>query len=363
MRAVLILVGAAGLAHADGATMKQGAGGVFPVDNHDVQMVEESIEIAGEHEHLLADDSRLGVTVTYVFANRTDKKIDLQMGFPIAWDISGFYNQGDHCLDRQVSSAVSDFTVTIDGQSVEAVQKKGRKPGKTGCLDDDTAERVRQQDENSKGPWYHEYFVWPVSFAPKQQHTIVNKYHYNASTASRAGDWNQFEYVLKTGALWRKNIEKVSIVAHFGDRARLTESEPYEPELKNFDDDPFSFGNPEIKATPAGAHARRLADGTTEIYWQLRNYKPDENISFAYLTAAKARQAVREAISKLDLKKTPRPTLERARDTLHALYGRKFDDDKLAKRFSHKSWYIVDDNWQKAAATDKLLAAIEERLK
>lgn len=353
----------------DGATVKQGPGGVFPLRNQYVQMVEESIDVDVQRDHLLADDNRATVTVTYLFRNHADRAVNIDMGFPIAWDEAEFYVQGRNCLKRSTHNAVSDFTVTIDGAPVQAQLRPGRKGMRTGCLPDDAA-AVAQEGEataREKGPWYNEFYVWPVSFPPKGEHTIVNRYVYDARTSSRGGAWNQFEYVLKTGALWRGRIERVTIHVRFHDRAHIGtevsllgfarvngfEADPFRFTIEPDDDRPPGARERPV-LSPPGARARRSPDGKTELLWHLKAVKPEENISFGYVTAGAARQAIRENIERLDLRTAPPRVVQRARETLDALYGRTFEDPGVQRRFAVKSWYIADPAWQKHAAKDPL---------
>lgn len=360
---------------ADGAQVKQGAGGVFPLSNRDIQMVWETIDVTSLQAGPMSDDSTLAVTVTYLFRNRTGQAVALDMGFPITWDQAEFYSQGSGCMNRSTESAVSDFVVTVDGAEVKAAPRPGRKKIRTGCLKDQTyaQEQERDEQESKRGPWYHEFYVWPVSFAPHQEHTIVNRYRYNTFTKDRAYDWRQFEYVLKTGALWRGAIERVTIRVHFGDRVWVGKLGGYSEvdsqmqpggRLDSFEADPFKFVMDVSSVTPAGARAARLPDGSSELRWDLRNYKPGENISIHYLTARSAREQVKEAIERIDLAKASQVTLTRARDTLLALYGCEFADPKVQGRFAVKGWYIVDrQSSRERAAKDPLLQALEARLK
>ncbi|HNN93253.1 MAG TPA: DUF4424 family protein [Pseudomonadota bacterium] len=360
---------------ADGAQVKQGAGGVFPLSNRDIQMVWETIDVTGLQEGPMGDDSTLMVTVTYLFRNRTGQALSLDMGFPITWDQAEFYSQGSGCMNRSTESSVSDFVVTVDGAEVKATLRPGRKKIRTGCLKDAAYAQEQERDEQAskRGPPYHEFYVWPVSFAPHQEHTLINRYRYNTYTKHRAYDWRQFEYVLKTGALWRGPIERVTIRAHFGDRVWVggldgrsevdTQMQPG-GSLESFEADPFKFVMDVRSVTPAGARAARLPDGTSELRWELRNYKPSEDISIHYLTARSAREQVKAAIERIDLAKASQVTLTRAHDTLLALYGCEFADPKVQGRFAVKGWYIVDrQNARERAAKDPLLQAIAARLK
>lgn len=365
----LLLLLAPATALGDGATVKQGPGGVFPLQNQDVQMVEETIDVEVQRDHLLADDNLATVTVTYLFRNHADRAVSIDMGFPVAWDEAEFYIQGRNCLNRSTHNAVRDFTVTLDGAPVQAQLRPGRKGLRTGCLRDDAAERAREREAaaREKGPWYNEFYVWPVSFPPKGARTIVNRYVYDARTSSRGGEWNQFEYVLKTGALWRGRIDQVTIHVRFHDRARIgTEVSLIGfAEIQGFEADPFDFSIEQEDArhpsardraviSPPGARARRSPDGKTELLWHLKRVKPEENISFGYRTAGAARQAIREQLDRVDPRTAPPRVVQRARETLDALYGRTFEDPAVQRRFAVKSWYIADPAWQRNAAKDPL---------
>jgi hypothetical protein len=349
------------LAHADGAMVKQGPGGVFPLKSADVEMVEETIDVTLARDGLLAPDNVALVSVSYRFRNHAKHAVALDMGFPIAWDTSEFYAQGQRCFDRGTASAVSDFAVTIDGAAVTAVRKPGQPGIRTGCLDDDTAMAAREREAKvrERGPWYNEFFVWPVAFDAGAEHTIVNRYRYDARTTSRGGDWTELQYVLRTGGLWRGGvIGQVAINVHFGDRARVGFDPPAMEAPERFDDDPFVFKADLTKVKPDGAVVRRTPDGKTELTWRLTKLKPEANLAFAYATAGQARAAIRELISAAIKKPLPPRTLALARDTLDALHGRTFTDPALQKRFAAKGWYLTDPDWQRHAAADPLVAKV-----
>jgi hypothetical protein len=92
------------------------------------------------------------------------------------------------------------------------------------------------------------------------------------------------------------------------------------------------------------------------VIWKLRDYEPDGDVRVGYQTARAARVEVRAAIEKLNLEKTSRATLERARDTLLALHG--IGD----RRFASRSWYVVDPRMTRERVDDALLQKIDAQL-
>lgn len=366
----LFALNAAG-ARADGTYVKEGGGGIIALHNKDVRMVWETLDIAVDRKDLLAPDSQLTVTATYLFRNESKQPLAIEMGFPVAWDQSEFYAQAAHCFDRDSHSSVSEFSVTVDGQVMSAILREGKKPIKTGCLKDEAANRAREREAkaNEKGPFYHQFYVWPIAFAPGADHTVINHYRYDAKVT---GYWeeNDLVYILKTGGLWRGSIDKLSIRFHLGDRGCVYEGGPESciagvgDELHDFTDDPFKLSRevPE-KITPAGGKLHRLPDGTDELLWALSGYKPESDVRLAYQTALAARNAVRKSIEKLDLRNTNARRLAWARDTLLALYGLTFTDPITQKRYAQKSWYVIDPTMtRERAATDKLLVNVEASL-
>jgi Domain of unknown function (DUF4424) len=366
--AVLLL--AARVARGDGAYVKAGGGGVIALQNNDVQMVWEAIDAAVERADLLAEDDRLIVTVTYRFRNDTNRAIAFDMGFPVRWDESEFYQQEKSCVRVKTKSPVSAFSVSVDGEAVPTALRRGRKPIRQGCLSDIEEAAKREEKANQKAPFYHEFYVWPMAFAPHQARTVVNRFQYSARATGHddddySGD-NRWVYILKTGSLWHGTIKRLTIRLHFGDRGCVCGFEDDEggsclegtsPELTNFNADPFKLSTKVPDSVePSGARLRRLADGTDEVIWKLRDYEPDRDVRVGYETARAAWVEVRAAIEKLNLEKASRATLERARETLLALHG--IGD----RRFAGRSWYVVDPKMTRERVDDALLQKIEAQL-
>ena len=356
---------AARCALADGTYVKEGGGVVVPLPNADVQLVWETIDLAVERKGLLSADDTIVVSVTYLFRNLTDRKVSLSMGFPVGWDLREQYWQAGGYVDRQRSSPVSGFTTTIDERSVRVRLRPPRVPRLKPLHDDEEADPRREGEPDEFGAL--QYYVWRVTFGPKQEHTVVNRFRYDA-TAGVYWEENLFRYVLRSGAAWAGPIERATIRFRLGDRGCLRKEGPDScieglEELRGFQEDPFRFAGDTAGVTPEGATVRQAPDGTTEVVWDLRDFEPDEDIAFGYETARAARAAVRSAIAALDLARTEPDVLQDARDTLLALQGLRFDDPATQARFAARSWYVVDPAMTHARASkDPLVRAITKAL-
>jgi len=362
------LAAAAG-ARADGTYVKEGGGTVVPLPNGEVRLVDETIDIAVERDGLLAPDDTLTVTVTYRFRHLTDRKVALSMGFPVGWDTREQYAQAEDYLDRERRCPVSDFAATVDGAPAAVRPKPPRVPPLRPLAEPWELEEAQRREGVPDPFGALQYFVWRVSFGPRQERTVVNRFRYDAS-AGVYWDENLFRYVLRSGAAWAGVIERATVRLRLGDRGCLRTEGPDSciaglDELAGFRHDPFEFAAelpPGI--TPAGGRLVAAADRTLEVVWELAHLDPEEDIAFGYETARTARLAVRAAIGALDLAAADDVTLAEARDTLLALHGVRFADPATQARFAARSWYVVDPAMtpEGAAARDELLPKLTAAL-
>lgn len=367
---------ASGGARADGTYLKLGPGGVIPLESHAVRMVREQIDAELVTAHRLAPAETFRVTVTYTFENLTARALTVPMGFPVGFDWFGVYDNTRHCNAREVRSPLSDFTAAVDGEPVpvERMQTDWRSrptcfvPGEGG--DHDAIQRAKQLSRY----WYDAYFVWRVPFPPGETVEVRNSYTFDARAEVHGRPWTVFRYVLRTGAAWHGDIERIDIRVRFGDRiclrsprstvddCGLTDVHGATPEPDDFDADPFVvYGTPH-HAHPAGARIERLPDGGDQVAWTLHRVEPTGDVHFGYGTLREARVAIRERIAELDPKRLSAERRALARDTLLALYGvSAFADAARAKHLTGKSWFLADPKMTpaRARALDPLIGRFD----
>ena len=371
-------------ASADGTYVKEGGGSVTPLANNEVQLVREEIDIEVDRPHLLAPDSSLVVTVTYVFRNHTAESLRIDMGFPLRYDRSLQYLQGLNYFERCVKNPITAFRAAIDGRDVPVrrLPSKDAAEEKLGCsrVSDERGRKLQERDNAGlKEEGFAEYQVWTVEFAPHQERTVTNQFHYAALT-DVYGLHSGFVYVLRTGAAWKGTIEHALIRLRLNDRGCLmdpdggrncaveaddeSEDEPHPTKTPREARYTFSSSVPP-GVTPPGAELRPMRGGATEVVWELRDLEPTQDVRFAYMTARGARRAVRDSIVKLaESSRVGRSQLQQARDTLLALYGVRLDDSEAQARFAKRTWYVADPRITRARVLtlDPVLRQLEARL-
>jgi hypothetical protein len=354
-------------ARADGTYVKAGGGGVIPLKNDDIALVNETIELAVLRDGPMEPDSTVSVTVTYLFRNTTDRKVRLTMGFPVGWDYREQYQQADEVLDRSRTCPIDDFRATVDGRPVR-VRAKPSHVEPYEPVPDAEMEDVPHETGGDDPFGATQYYLWPVTFGPRQERTVVNTYTYDTD-ATVYVESREFRYVLRSGAAWKGPIERATIRFRLGDRGAVCSQRTDACELFDLDASDFTArptGAPEGllgEVSPPGATARTLPDGTLEVGWELTDFEPDADIRFSYRTDRPVREAVREGISRLDLAKAKPARLEAARDTLLALHGLRFDDPARRDAFAALGWYLVDPAMtRERASADPLLQSVEAAL-
>jgi hypothetical protein len=167
------------LTWANDAVYKGNGSDLKPVQESNVQMVSELIYIT------YGPGMGVDVDVITTFKNH-GPAVDLQVGFPIIlaglWDIEDTL----HTLPEKYDPG---FEIWIDGLKVQTIRQI------TG--------------EKSEGN-FDILYLFNVHF--EKNETKIFKHHYNAGGYySSIGDWS-FEYILKTGALWKDKVESIAIV-------------------------------------------------------------------------------------------------------------------------------------------------------
>ncbi|MCA9664781.1 MAG: DUF4424 family protein [Myxococcales bacterium] len=366
----------ANTARADGTYVKFGPGGVIPMRNEHIQMVREQVDLTVHRQSLLADDSKVLVEVTYVFRNHSDRRQRVHMGFPVGLDFREQFLQDEGYLQRRRPNPISRFVARVDGRRVATrlVPSKKRARFPVGKFRDSTnlIERGRKAIASSP-PLFDRYHVWAVTFAPKQQRKVVNRYIYN----TRAGIYrnrNELRYVLRTGAAWRGKIEEAIIRLHLGDKGCIS-GQPLHGvcfQIRDLSDKPLAWRADPFRrkpdapsgVKPAPPRRQVASDGRITYVWSLKHFEPKQDLHLYYETAWRARRQLWNAIGKATRRARDRELLRAARDVLLALHGVVFKDAALQRRMAAKSWYVPRPKMPRARARrDKLLLRVESALR
>jgi hypothetical protein len=391
---------AGSMALADSAYVKAGGGGVTPMKNEDVQLVRETINVTLGRASLIGKKDRFRVEVTYEFLNRSDKKLEILMGFPIEDDVlEGFIQPGGEedkygnfietspgKAYHKPHSAISGFKVLVDGAKVGTKVKKGKKwHPKTDDMgiqfenyptppEEDASPGTSAKDALMKS--FDRFYVWKTAFEPGQKRIIVNTYDYDPQATDDYGEtWYEFSYVLWTGSLWKDEIEEISIDVAFNDRACigfdcLEPSGPPDLDGETLDDPMQAMSTSYVfhdaadsyeLPEPAGMTWIHGADNTDSMRWKLEHVEPEGEVTFRFHTAREARRLILDEIKELKLAKQSPEILELARSTLLALCGVTFQDEKLQAMFSKKSWYVADSKMT-VQALPKAVAKLVEKI-
>ncbi len=165
------------VARADDAMVGAVGYGVMPLDNDQIEMVSEVVEV-----WLYGPSAE--VEATFDFHNM-GKATEVLMGFP---QEKGREGRGD-------SPELEDFKAYVDGVEVEVTFK--------------------EQVEPRKGLDFAGWYTFKVAFAPGQTRVVRNTYrgaHTYVSDGCRF-----FNYVLRTGGLWKGPIGQADIIVHLQD--------------------------------------------------------------------------------------------------------------------------------------------------
>jgi len=184
-----LLVGDAGLALADDASVGRDIDGIYPVQSVDVEMVSENITIElftseGSTTPGLYSRARC----EFVFRNKTSTPLDVLMAFPAELAASESGLEGD--------PVIRDFRA-FDGETELPVALE---PASAGPVGED--------------PIYSSWYTFTVRFEPGEQHTVVNTYWVRNSYNSIGEVW--VRYILKTGATWSGPIGKATVTLLLG---------------------------------------------------------------------------------------------------------------------------------------------------
>ncbi len=151
---------------------------VYPIKNDNIQLVSEVLTITK------GAGLGWGVEAVLNFKNHGNKT-SVQMGFP--FDTDGPNDPGD----REEDVPDPKFRTFVNGEETKVTKKKGWS-------------KSPLQDLN-----YPIVYTFKVAFEKGESKTIRHTYSVQGTEWSN-GEY-EFKYILKTGALWKDNIENIKI--------------------------------------------------------------------------------------------------------------------------------------------------------
>ncbi len=215
---------------------------VFPIKQHDIQMVKEVVKITPSMPDWKNYPFMLMKTeATFVFKNTSDKKIELEMGFP--------FGEGTRC---------EPFTTTINGQKIKVSKIDTRN------------DKVRI---NSK---YSYNYTWSITFKPNEQKIVQNIYYCREIDQHQGSSEYYVNYITKSGSLWKGSIKQADFYIAIPPRS-VTPID-YQELLQKLSESPrrcYNHKGWEICRTikPSGY---KIVNG--HIEWHFKNWKPSEDI-------------------------------------------------------------------------------------
>ena len=169
--------------------------GAFEIQNSTaIEMTDEVVEIWEDH-----------VKVTFHFTNLTDEPQKVTVGFPVKWEErTGIFSDEDQPIDDtpELRAKIEDFykfKSTCNGKvlSRKLIANARENPGKY---------------EDKCDFW----FVTELTFAPKQVLEVIDEYNHGPSGWSDSIGWGAetWTYVLTTGSSWANVIKSATIIFH-----------------------------------------------------------------------------------------------------------------------------------------------------
>jgi hypothetical protein len=221
---------------ADDTLMGESGHTVYPIDTEKIRLEYEHVVIKmdGSNDHRIAS-----VDCEFIFENVSKATVKAKVGFP-----------GNEFTDDAPMGLTAPnlmlFTALVDGKE-EYVDIRRE------VLKEDHYEEKDKNDKliRSTVTTYRNWYTWGVTFPAGKKAHIKNTY--SITPSSDSVKWF-IEYVLITGANWKGNIDQAIIEVWY----------PSEQDLK--------LRIQDIKPTGYKIEGRR-------IKWDLRNFKPRENIN------------------------------------------------------------------------------------
>ncbi|MTI66735.1 MAG: hypothetical protein FH753_09070 [Firmicutes bacterium] len=216
---------------ADDTSLGRTPEGVYPINNNDIEMVDEIVNI-------YLKEGR--VECIFTFKN-TGKENTVLMGFPATLDNNYIENSPGESED----SIIKNFKAFDDNEKLPVKLENEVKVN----LD---------LDDFKKRNWYDKWYTFKVPFKAGETKKIINTYEYKAPVSAIGPGLKTTGYVLDTGAFWKDNIGHAKIIFHLGDIlfTRIDSFYPYDLEGITLNKDKLIF--------------------------EKTNFEPDFNLKFNY---------------------------------------------------------------------------------
>ena len=170
--------------------------GGFVIQNSTaIEMTDEVVEIWEDH-----------VKVTFHFTNLTDEPQKVTVGFPVKWEERT--GVGSHGEDQSI-----DDTPELRAKIEDFYKFKSTCNGK--ALSRKLIANARENPETYEDKCDF-WFVTELTFAPKQVIEVIDEYNHGPSGWSDSIGWGgrTWEYVLTTGSSWANVIKSATIIFH-----------------------------------------------------------------------------------------------------------------------------------------------------
>jgi len=285
---------------------------IFPLQNNNIQMVEEKIEIEVDTINRDYWDD-WNVECDFIFKNFGPKTI-IDMAFPDPAYVGNFMQYGPYDGKLDTSLYLTNF-------EAYELNRKTYKPA------------IRKLTINPSIPAIPEYprvYTWSVPFDSGGTRRIINTYKMRTNWYSNGEQ--AIAYVLKTGSLWKDDIKDFSLWIMFHRIVCVTircDDACLLAAIKGCND---------ILESGCAIGNDYISMRTDAIYIDLKNYKPREDISITYIEdeAARWRNPGWCLFSDNELSKKSLDELKYLRNEIYAKYGYAFKDKNLNELFEKK---------------------------
>ncbi len=220
--------------------------GLELVNDERVTMLAETVDVR------VVEDIKVKVDAVFWVKNLTDKKVKIKVAFPFKgfWGDEGEY---EYYSDEEIDKDETMPDLPFAGDSMHFVSLVDGKAVKTKMIRNKNA-----QDD------YDFYYVWDLSFEPGQKRRLQTRYNtvWNWWSNNMAEFGYSFSYVLLSGATWAGPIKSALIRVQIPQKVR-----PF------FDDTAIQSWT---KVVPK--HYRVKPD-YSEIVWRFEDWEPDQDLN------------------------------------------------------------------------------------
>jgi len=154
---------------------------VIPITSNQIEMVEETVIIEKSGSNYPYDQFK--ADCTFVFHN-TGNDTEILMGFPDT------YRSNEDPM-AESSFSISNFKCSINYKKIKTEFKE------------------TENNPELKNIDYPAAYVWKVKFKKDETKIIRNTYRFGGYWSV---GWINLKYILKTGALWKGNIKRATII-------------------------------------------------------------------------------------------------------------------------------------------------------